>query len=123
MNIFWLIWGIIGFVSWLFTYHSMRKRWYNNIGYEYWKSKNKLILYLICMLLPYWVLGGLLSLIYWMVVIDKKDWSLYFNIKRYERRKLLKEYRKEYPKSKMKCLSIFDNISCPMFKKNINEQR
>lgn len=121
MNIFWLIWGIIGFIAWLFTYHSIRKQWFNIFGYEYWKSKYNSILYLLCLLLPFWVFGGLLSLIYWMVVIDKKNWSLYFNIKRYERKLLLKEFRNEYPKKQMKCLSIFDNISCSRFKYDEND--
>jgi formate hydrogenlyase subunit 3/multisubunit Na+/H+ antiporter MnhD subunit len=50
-----LIWCIIGVIAWLFTYHSIRKRWYNNFGYEYWKSKYNLILYLMYILLPFWV--------------------------------------------------------------------
>lgn len=94
-NVIWLIWGIIGFIAWLFTYHSLRKQWYNKFGFEYWKSKNNFMLYFLCLLLPYWVLGGFLSLIFWMVVIDKKNWSIYFNIKRYERKLLLKEFRNE----------------------------
>ena len=107
-----IIWLILGFLGWLFTYHSIRKQWYNIFKYEYWKSKNNMPLITICVLFPFWIIGGLNTILYFMITIDKKNWSLYFNIKRYERKQLLKKYREEYPNNKMKCLSIFDNISC-----------
>jgi Na+/melibiose symporter-like transporter len=90
-----LIWCIIGVIAWLFTYHSLRKQWYDAFGYEYWKSNNNSSLNMICIFFPYWIFGGLLSLIYWMIMIDKKHWSLYFNIKRYERKHHLKVFRDE----------------------------
>jgi Na+/melibiose symporter-like transporter len=89
-----IIWVIIGIIAWLFTYHSYRKRWYIEHN-EYWKNNHKLILIIVCVLFPYWLFGGLLSLIYWMILIDRQYWSFYFNIKRYERKQLLKEFRNE----------------------------
>ena len=118
---FKIIWCIFGFVAWLFTYHTIRKDFYMSFKIEYWKY-NKWFMIALCIMIPIYIYGGLLLLLllFNMLIFKPKSWSLYFNIKRYERKLLLKEFRNEYPKKQMRCLSIFDDISCPI--KDDNEQ-
>jgi predicted small integral membrane protein len=81
-----IIWLLLGLIGWLFTYHSIRKEWYDFFKCEYWKSKHKKGLLALCILSPILIFGGLLTILLSMTTINKKNWSLYFNIKRYEKK-------------------------------------
>lgn len=51
-----------------------------------WNSKSgKMILIITCICFPFWIIGGLWTILYWALCYDKKYWSLYFNIKQYEK--------------------------------------
>lgn len=78
---FIIIWCIIGLIGWLFTYHSWRKRWYIEHSIELWKSENKILLIFLIITIPLFLFGGICTLWYWMLVTDKKYWSLWFRIK------------------------------------------
>lgn len=75
-----IIWLLIGLVGWFFTYHSIRKYWYDLYQENYWKSQEKIVLIVMFIFLPVWLMCGLFSLIYFMMNIERKYWTLYFKI-------------------------------------------
>lgn len=84
-NNMYIIWGFLGLIGWVFTYNTLRKYWYIKLHKDIWKTDQKIILILLYICFPIWIIGGLWSIIYWAMCYNKKYWSLYFNIKRYEK--------------------------------------
>ena len=80
------IWCILGLIGWFFTYHTVRKFWYERYHKDMWKTNQRILLIAQIICFPIWIISGLLSIIYWGLCYDKKYWSLYFNIKQYEKR-------------------------------------
>ena len=88
MNSVYIIWCLLGVIGWFLTYHTIRKFWYCEFKENLWKTKYNTTLILICIFFPFWIIAGPYSAIYWLLCYDKKYWSLYFNIKQYEKRQL-----------------------------------
>ena len=84
------IWLLIGFIGWFMTYHSARKEWYIEFNEEYWKSDYHSALIALCIVSPIYICSGPLMII--LTLIFFKYPCLYFNIKRYEKKHLLKKY-------------------------------
>lgn len=75
-----IIWLLIGLVGWFFTYHSIRKYWYDLYQENYWKSQEKIVLIVMFIFLPVWLMCGIFSILYWMLLYNRKYWTLYFKI-------------------------------------------
>jgi uncharacterized membrane protein len=86
-----IIWLLIGLIGWFVTYHSMRKDWYITYHKEYWKSKYKSGLILLCILSPILICSG--PIIFLLTLLSSNGkLSFYFNIKRYEKKLLNKKH-------------------------------
>lgn len=75
-----IIWLLIGLVGWFFTYHTIRKYWYDLYQEDCWKSQSKIVLIVMYICFPLWIFGGIFSILYWMLLYNRKYWTLYFKI-------------------------------------------
>ena len=83
MNWLEFTWLVLGVFGWFICYHSARKEWYMEFKEEYWTASSHMGLNILCIIFPIYICAGPITL--------NKYHSLYFNIKRYERKQLLKK--------------------------------